>query len=163
MKAKKNIILAFFLLMSSLLLSSSCNKFTMFEDYYVAFDIIKSSPRFVSAKAAYTSDYYLHLCSSLPAEPVEVELSFTAGDGLKQGVDYEIVRPANISGNKTVLKFLPGIYEQKITIKWLPHELDDKKDNTLTLNIESASGGIIQGLPGPDAKNRSIKITKTSK
>jgi len=75
---------------------------------------------------------------------------------LKEGVDYEIV-----SKNAGVLAFLPGIYSLDIRIHWMPHEIDENRDNSLTITLESSSNPELNiGYTGPDHNNKTIIINK---
>jgi hypothetical protein len=83
-----------------------------------------------------------------------VDYSFTVGDGLKAGVDFERVT----TGNQIV--FVPGVYSMPIRIRWLPSEIDASKDNSITIRIENTSLGFTLGFPGPDQLSRQHTIRK---
>ena len=108
----------------------------------------------VSTIADYTGEYKVLLSSKPLDEILNVEYSITAGDGLKEGVDYALISP-----NQS-LKFLPGIYEMPIRIKWMPHKVDESKDNSLTIQLIDNSMNFTVGLPGKDQHQRSFIIYK---
>ena len=54
---------------------------------------------------------------------------------------------------------MPGIYEQTIKIDWLPHDIDETKDNTVTISLLSAEG-VTLGYPGPDRLMKDLVIRK---
>ena len=98
---------------------------------------------------------YIVALSSRPlTEPLTVNFEVKAGDGLAEGVDYELLTTGN------TLVFEPGIYDMPIRIKWLPHPVDTAKDNTLTITLTGNSGQISLGLPGNDGLQRSLVIEK---
>jgi hypothetical protein len=47
-----------------------------------------------------------------------------------------------------------------ITIRWINHSIEEGKDNTLTIRLLRNDKNITLGLPGPDHKQSSLKITK---
>lgn len=133
----------------------SCSKFKMFDDFYIAFSPTMSDPSTISEAGTITCAYYVHYAGTLADEAITVNYSITAGDGLKEGIDYEIVT----KGGK--LNFLPGIYNVPIRIRFMPNTLDAAKDNTLTIRLESCSvPSITLGMPGPAQNHREMKIYK---
>ncbi len=133
----------------------SCNKYVTFTDSFVAFDSTKSSVVSVDAEGEFTGSYVVHLTGEKPDSPVTVSFEVTCGDGLKEGVDFEVAT----SGGK--ITFLPGIYDNSIKINWLPHDIDASKDNTVTISLVDA-GGVTLGMPGPDKSMKNITIRKYS-
>uniref|UniRef100_UPI003217C81A hypothetical protein n=1 Tax=uncultured Draconibacterium sp. TaxID=1573823 RepID=UPI003217C81A len=142
------------LLFVPLVFSCGMDEFKPYDHSF--FHIMKDgiSSTTVSSKARVVGEYKIYLSSKPLSESVTVEYSIIAGDGLTEGVDYELIT----SG--TSLNFLPGIYDMPIRIKWLPHTLDSQKNNTLTIRIESNSLDLTMGLPGKDQLQREFTITK---
>lgn len=85
---------------------------------------------------------------------LEVNYQVIVGDGLKQGVDFELVTKGSM------LTFLPGIYDMPIRVRWIPHQVDETKDNTLTIRLSGNNQGIHLGMPGPDGLQRELVIEK---
>ena len=132
----------------------SCTKPKLFTDYFVAFDLSKSSPTRIDCEGRIESNYVVNLSSATPKKPIVVNYKIIPGDGLTEGVDYEL------GSQKKTLEFYPGIFEKSIKINWLPNTIDKTKDNTLTIRLESSNADLCLGFPGPDELNRTITITK---
>jgi len=114
-----------------------------------------TSSETVNYMASSTRTYNIYLSSKPLEENLEVTFQVKAGNGLKEGVDYEMITPGNS------LIFLPGIYDMPIRVRWLPSpDFDPNKDNTLTIELVSNSQGITMGLPGPDQLQKKFVITK---
>ena len=133
--------------------AASCNKITLFDEAFVAFDTAKSSVVSINAAGEFTGSYTLHYTGPKPSAPIVVNLVVTCGNGLAEGVDYKVAT----AGGK--ITFMPGIYEQVIKIDWLPHEIDVSKDNTVTISLVSADG-VTLGYPGPDKLMKDLVIRK---
>lgn len=131
----------------------SCNKITLFDEAFVAFDTAKSSVVSINATGEFTGSYALHYTGPKPSAPIVVNFVVTCGNGLAEGVDYKVAT----AGGK--ITFMPGIYEQVIKIDWLPHEIDESKDNTVTISLVSADG-VTLGYPGPDKLMKDLVIRK---
>ena len=131
----------------------SCNRITLFDEAFVAFDTAKSSVVSINATGEFTGSYTLHYTGPKPSAPIVVNFVVTCGNGLAEGVDYKVAT----AGGK--ITFMPGIYEQVIKIDWLPHEIDESKDNTVTISLVSADG-ITLGYPGPDKLMKDLIIRK---
>lgn len=131
----------------------SCNKIETFTGAFVAFDTAGSSTTTVDAEGKFTGSYALHYSGPKPMETIVVSFAVTCGDGLAEGVDYEVAT----SGGK--VSFLPGVYDQTIKINWLRHDIDPSKDNTVTISLTDA-GGVVLGYPGPDALGKDMVIRK---
>lgn len=131
----------------------SCNKITLFDEAFVAFDTAKSSVVSIDADGEFTGSYTLHYTGPKPSAPIVVNFVVTCGNGLAEGVDYKVAT----AGGK--ITFMPGIYEQVIKIDWLPHEIDESKDNTVTISLVSADG-VTLGYPGPDKLMKDLVIRK---
>jgi len=147
-----------FFLASSICLLFSCGT-DEFEPYRQPFiHIMKGeiSELTVSSEAKVLNEYKIYLSSAPLSETLNVEFSIMPGDGLTEGVDYEIVTAGHI------LDFLPGIYDMPVRVRWLPHRVDPAKDNSLIIRIENNSMNLTMGLPGSDQKQRELKITKTN-
>ena len=141
------------MLMSIAVSAASCNKITLFDEAFVAFDTAKSSVVSINATGEFTGSYTLHYTGSKPSAPIVVNFVVTCGNGLAEGVDYKVAT----AGGK--ITFMPGIYEQVIKIDWLPHEIDESKDNTVTISLVSADG-VTLGYPGPDKLMKDLVIRK---
>ena len=133
--------------------AASCNKITLFDEAFVAFDSAKSSVVSINAAGEFTGSYTLHYTGPKPSAPIVVNFVVTCGNGLAEGVDYKVAT----AGGK--ITFMPGIYEQVIKIDWLPHEIDESKDNTVTISLVSADG-VTLGYPGPDKLMKDLVIRK---
>lgn len=141
------------MLMSIAVSAASCNKITLFDEAFVAFDTAKSSVVSINAAGEFTGSYTLHYTGPKPSSPIVVNFVVTCGNGLAEGVDYKVAT----AGGK--ITFMPGIYEQVIKIDWLPHEIDESKDNTVTISLVSADG-VTLGYPGPDKLMKDLVIRK---
>ena len=141
------------MLMSIAVSAASCNKITLFDEAFVAFDTAKSSVVSINATGEFTGSYTLHYTGPKPSAPIVVNFVVTCGNGLAEGVDYKVAT----AGGK--ITFMPGIYEQVIKIDWLPHEIDESKDNTVTIGLVSADG-VTLGYPGPDKLMKDLVIRK---
>ena len=133
--------------------AASCNKITLFDEAFVAFDTAKSSVVSINATGEFTGSYTLHYTGPKPSAPIVVSFAVTCGNGLAEGVDYKVAT----AGGK--ITFMPGIYEQVIKIDWLPHEIDESKDNTVTISLVSADG-VTLGYPGHDKLMKDLVIRK---
>lgn len=141
------------MLMSIAVSAASCNKITLFDEAFVAFDTAKSSVVSINAAGEFTGSYTLHYTGPKPSAPIVVNFVVTCGNGLAEGVDYKVAT----AGGK--ITFMPGIYEQVIKIDWLLHEIDESKDNTVTISLVSADG-VTLGYPGPDKLMKDLVIRK---
>lgn len=140
-------------LLATLALTVACNKIETFDDAFVAFDTAKSSVVSIDAGGEFTGSYTVHYTGPKPSAPIVVSFAVTCGDGLSEGIDYKV---ATVGGKIT---FMPGIYEQTIKIDWLPHDIDETKDNTVTISLLSAEG-VTLGYPGPDRLMKDLVIRK---
>ena len=141
------------MLMSIAVSAASCNKITLFDEAFVAFDTAKSSVVSINATGEFTGSYTLHYTGPKPSAPIVVNFVVACGNGLAEGVDYKVAT----AGGK--ITFMPGIYEQVIKIDWLPHDIDESKDNTVTISLVSADG-VTLGYPGPDKLMKDLVIRK---
>lgn len=140
-------------LLTALALTGACNKIATFDGAFVAFDSAKSSVVSIDAEGEFTGSYTVHYTGPKPSAPIVVSFAVTCGDGLSEGIDYKV---ATVGGKIT---FMPGIYEQTIKIDWLPHDIDETKDNTVTISLLSAEG-VALGYPGPDRLMKDLVIRK---
>lgn len=109
----------------------------------------------VSEKANAVGTYNIYLSAPQFLQPVTVTYKITAGAGLIEGRDYELLT----SG--TEVTFLPGIYDMPVRIKWLSNPVDISLDNSITIEITQVSNATYTiGLPGKDKLQRSLVITK---
>ena len=141
------------MLMSIAVSAASCNKITLFDEAFVAFDTAKSSVVSINSTGEFTGSYTLHYTGPKPSAPIVVNFVVACGNGLAEGVDYKVAT----AGGK--ITFMPGIYEQVIKIDWIPHEIDESKDNTVTISLVSADG-VTLGYPGPDKLMKDLVIRK---
>lgn len=140
-------------LLAALALTGACNKIATFDGAFVAFDAAKSSVVSIDAEGEFTGSYTLHYTGPKPSAPIVVNFVVACGNGLAEGVDYKVAT----AGGK--ITFMPGIYEQVIKIDWIPHEIDESKDNTVTISLVSADG-VTLGYPGPDKLMKDLVIRK---
>ena len=147
-----------FITLSAVLALASCHKNdpVIFDSSFICFDLVNSSSISIHQNAELTGEYWIHLSSSTRETPLTVEASVSPGDGMTEGIDYEL-----ISGSK--INFLPGVYNMPYRIKFLRNPIDPEKDNSIYISITEASDpSVTLGFPGPDALNRNITITKYS-
>lgn len=140
-------------LLAALALTGACNKIATFDGAFVAFDTAKSSVVSIDAEGEFTGSYTVHYTGPKPSAPIVVSFAVTCGDGLSEDIDYKV---ATVGGKIT---FMPGIYDQVIKIDWLPHDIDETKDNTVTISLLSAEG-VTLGYPGPDRLMKDLVIRK---
>ncbi|MGQ1889737.1 hypothetical protein ACT29H_04775 [Thermophagus sp. OGC60D27] len=109
----------------------------------------------VSSKANVLKEYNIYLSSKPLSQNLVVDYEVLVGNGLEEGVDFELITQGN------TMTFLPGIYEMPVRIKWLPNALDPSKDNSIVIRLTGNNLGFTLGLPGPDHHQTELKITKT--
>lgn len=110
----------------------------------------------MDSEANFTATYYVKLSSKTRTQNLEVYYKFVAGNGLQEGVDYKIPET-----NLVPIVFAPGEYEKTIEINWLRNNLDDSKDNTLKIMLESTNDPSVHvGRIGPDKLGSVYTITK---
>lgn len=152
MRLKKYIICA----LGALLLFNSCglDENPAYDLKFIHIMVDESSSVRVSQKANMIATYSVYLSAPASNETVTVTYEIIVGDGLKEGVDYQLMNENN------TLTFLPGIYDMPIRIQWIANPVDPSKDNTIKIRLISNDKGYTIGLPGP-AKNQSeLTITK---
>lgn len=136
----------------------SCGKDEM-DPYDQAFiHIMKdnSSDITVSSNRRDIVAYTIYLSSTKITSTLEVTYSIVVGDGLIQGLDFNIITNGN------TLMFPSGIYDMPIRIQWLDNNVDPAKDNTIRIILENNNLDIPMGLPGPDELQRELVITKVN-
>ena len=152
--------IGFILTVATALLLSSCKKDEPYDHPFVyviqADDAAYAATSTVSTQATVVRTYNICLSSKELTENLVVDYSFTVGDGLKAGVDFERVT----TGNQIV--FVPGVYSMPIRIRWLPNAVDASKDDSVTIRIENTSLGFTIGFPGPDQLSRQHTIRKVN-
>jgi len=142
---------------ASLLLWGCTDRLTFQAPFFVCFMPEESSSTIVNAGGTMEGSYKVHLSTVKPDETILVTWSIIPGNGMQEGVDYVY------EGRDKTLQFFPGVYDRDIKIRWLKHEIDPAKDNTVTLRLETCSDpSILLGMPGPSAKNRQLIINKYS-
>lgn len=138
------------------LMLCGCNKFKLYDGpdcFY--FDPDKSSSINIADSGEIDAEYYVHYTGKRATQTNEVTFSISVGNGLKEGVDYKLVTQSN------TLNFKIGYTDLAIRIKWLPHDIDESQDNTVTLTLDSVNNpNAVLGMPGPACNYRSIKIIK---
>lgn len=151
----RKLFLSFGLILS-IVLAGSCNKelATPYDHPFFYIHVNKASEVQVQTSRNETVAYPVYFSTKQQFEPVTLNYEIIVGDGLKAGVDYELVSSSN------TLVFKPGIVEMPIHIKWISHAVDPLKDNTITIKLLNNDKQVTVGLPGPDAKQSSLKIIK---
>ena len=146
------------LLFAAAALLTGCvkNELPLFDEPFVYLETSTGSDNaVVGADMRVTVTYYIAISCPAFTEPVGVNFTVTCGDGLAEGVDYEVVTPGN------TVSFLPGIWRMPVRIQWKDHAIDESKDNTVTIAITGTSPGTFTiGFPGPAAKGSKLVITK---
>ncbi len=140
-----------------LLMFSSCDKdetVYMTEPYVWLKSESGLSNIVVKSDVKNINTYSVVLSATQQKENLTVNYEILVGNGLQQGVDFEMVTEGNS------LTLLPGIFDMPIRIRWLPHKVDPSKDNTLTIKLTGNSKNYCIGMPGPDHLNSSIRIEK---
>ncbi|SFF83028.1 hypothetical protein [Prevotella sp. KH2C16] len=135
----------------------SCNKeeFDGYDNPFVSIATETGASSITVLSNVNNINTYMVLVSSRPLEtPLTVNYQITVGDGLEEGVDYELVT----TGNSLV--FEPGVYDMPVRIRWMSHPVDESKDNTLTITLTSNSKDFTLGLPGKSGYRKSLVIEK---
>ena len=143
--------------LSSCLLSCSDRPDRMFRDFFVsvADENGSQTSRILSSSNNTVVTYYFQLVSEERTEPLTVDFEVRIGDGLSLGTDF------TFQNDIRSITFEPGVYKKPFRINYLRHEIDPAKDNTITIEIVSASDpSIILGYPGPGGKYRKHIVTK---
>ena len=162
------------MLMSIVVSAASCNKITLFDEAFVAFDTAKSSVVSINATGEFTGSYTLHYTGPKPSAPIVVNFVVTCGNGLAEGVDYKVVT----AGGK--ITFMPGIYEQVIKttlgkavelygdgnlkgemVLILKGKEETSSDEEITIEyaIELAKKSVESGMSTSEAAKNAAKLT----
>jgi hypothetical protein len=138
-----------------LLLISSCkDEFEPYNNPFFHIMVDNKETVEVLANRKDKVDYSVYLSAELQFDPIEVTYDITIGNGLKEGVDFDLIT----KGNKLI--FPQGIFERPITIQWKESVLDPTKDNRIIIRLINNSKNYTMGLPGPDGLQRQLIITK---
>ena len=136
---------------------NSCEKQEIIFDHpfvYITKNINSTaSSEEVDGEASFQSTYYIILSSKTLSQELTVNYDFVPGNGLKEGVDYEL--PAARS-----VVFTVGLYEIPIRIRWLSRKVNPNEDNTLKIELTGNSQNFTIGFPGPAKNNSVFTITK---
>jgi len=137
---------------------TSCNKevSTPYDNPFFYIHVNQASEINVQAARSETVPYTVYFSTKLQYEPIDLTYEVIVGDGLKEGIDFELLNKEN------KLKFKPGYFEMPIEIRWIKNPIDETKDNSLTIKLLNNSKNLTVGLPGPDKKQSSLKIVKTN-
>ena len=147
----------YFILILVTLMLNACGKDVMEPYDHPFIHIMKDnlSTTTVAWNVNAVNTYSVYLSSKPLKEKLTVDFDIIVGNGLQEGVDYEIINKSRS------LLFLPGIYDMPIRIKWLPNPIDPTKDNTIKIVLLSNSMNLTIGMPGPDHLQSEFTITKT--
>ena len=148
----KKILIIFTFVLS--FIGCNTNEFTVYNGKFVFFDVGASDVTSINELGEFTGVYYVHYSGETAKERFTVSYEVIPGDGLVEGRDYKMVT------SSTTLNFMPGVFSLPIRINWIPNEIDETKDNSLTLRLKSGPEDITLGYPGPAQNNREIKMTK---
>ena len=142
----------------ALLLLAGCakNELPLFDEPFVYLETSTGSDNAVvgaDMKAVVT--YYIGISCPAFTDPIDVSFQVGCGDGLKEGVDYEVVTTGGS------VSFLPGIWRMPVRIRWLDHAIDETKDNTVVISLTGTDPATFTlGYPGPAARGSKLVITK---
>lgn len=154
MKTKMNLIGLCFLL-GSCLISCADQEGEWFEQPFVRISTAAGqSSSVVLSDVKNVNTYYVYLSSAPLNDELIVNYEVLVGDGLQNGVDYEMVTQGN------TLSFLPGIYDAPIRIRWMANRVDPAKNNTITIRLTGNSHGFTLGYPGPSGLQSQLIIEK---
>lgn len=107
----------------------------------------------------YLTELFLNVNASNKyfTEPIVMEYETIVGDGLKEGVDFEIQ-----SSVKSPITFEIGEYRKRIRILWSKNpNFNPEADNTLTIELTGSSvPEMVLGYPGPNSLHRKYTFTK---
>ena len=146
------------LLLFAALVVAGCakNELPLFDEPFVYLETSSGSDSAVvgaDMKAVVT--YYIGISCSAFTDPINVSFAVTCGDGLKEGIDYEVLTTGGS------VSFLPGIWRMPVRIRWQEHAIDESKDNTVVISLTGTNPDVFTlGFPGPAAKGSKLVITK---
>lgn len=152
---KKHIKLLLLITLTSLI-SCSKDEVTPYDHPFVSISFNNADAIQVNSNRGDIVSYYVSLSSKPLNKDLEVSYTVNLGDGLQEGIDFQLITSEN------PLIFPKGIYRCPIQIRWLSQPVDTQKDNTLTLQLTNNNLNLTMGLPGPDARLSALKITKVN-
>ncbi|SKB40946.1 hypothetical protein SAMN05660841_00371 [Sphingobacterium nematocida] len=134
----------------------SCNKELVkpYDHPFFYIHVAQASEINVQASRNEVVDYKVFFSTKLQYEPIKLQYEIIVGDGLKEGVDFEVL------SNRSELVFKPGYFELPITIRWKANPLNPSANNYVIIRLLNNDKGITVGLPGPDKKQTELKINK---
>lgn len=139
-----------------LLFTSSCNKelITPYDHPFFYIHLNQASMVNVQSTRNETIDYKVYFSTKMQYEPITLKYEVIVGNGLQEGVDFELINAVK------ELVFKPGYFEMPISIRWKSNPIDASKDNSVTIKLLSNDKNITIGLPGPDKHQTELKIVK---
>lgn len=140
----------------SLLLGCSKEEDILMEEAFVHIMVNESTQIQVNSNRRDVVSYFIYFSTPATTQTMELDYSVIPGDGLQEGRDYQLITKEN------PLVFPAGIYQRPVQIRWLENRVDPSRDNTLTIQLESNNLGVNIGLPGPDANQSALIITKVN-
>ena len=138
-----------------LLCMCACSqKYIVYDNPYAyikwAADAAAAESSSIISLSATERSYSIILSSKRPTEPITVYYEIEVGDGLEEGVDFEILSPER-SVVFTPVEDGPATIEdftRNVNIKFLRHKVDKTKDNTITIRLTGSDSPVHIGLPG---------------
>lgn len=153
-------ISAFVAAVFAALVLSGCHKleYKVYDNPYVYIvysgDGAMSEMSTIISMAITSRNYDVCISSKTQEKPIVVKYQVIVGDGLAEGVDYELPVRSD------TLTFNPGVFKRSITIDFKRHKVDKTKDNTITLKIVGSDPEMQIGLPGEKPSNTFHTIKK---
>lgn len=157
-----------YIIIAALCLVSCQQKYLIYDNPYVyikwSSDSQMSETSTIMSRASATRTYDIMLSSKRITSPIKVYYEIIVGDGLKEGVDFEIEQAENY------VTFMPTDadtlttqdFTRSMNIKFLRNtSIDKEMDNTITIRLIDADPKIQLGLPGKNARNSFHTIRKT--
>lgn len=146
------------LLLFAALVVAGCakNELPLFDEPFVYVETSTGSDvAVVGADMKATVTYYIGISCPAFTDPINVSFQVTCGDGLKEGVDYEVITTGGS------VSFLPGIWRMPVRLRWMDHVIDETKDNSVVIALTGTDpAGFTLGYPGPAARGSKLVITK---
>ncbi|MBD1428876.1 hypothetical protein [Sphingobacterium litopenaei] len=135
---------------------TSCNKelITPYDNPFFYIHLNQASSVNIQSTRNETVDYNVYFSTKMQYDPITLKYDVIVGNGLQEGVDFELVSTTK------ELVFKPGYFEMPISIRWKSNPIDPAKDNTVTIKLISNDKNITIGLPGPDKNQSEFKIVK---
>ena len=157
MKLKNTYKSLFFIIFGIILISCSNEEEVPSDSPFVYLqDRFGGTSATMDSEARFTATYTVYLSSKVRTNNLTVDYKISTGDGLTEGLDYTLSDSEDLS-----LVFEPGVYEQSLSINWLPNKLDYSKDNTLTIELISVSDpDVTIGRVGPNKLGSKYVIKK---